>query len=62
MSKAESTAFVAAIMLAVGVIGFVVSLGWGKASGRDMDRDTVLFLIKMWGGIVLVGLILNFVM
>ncbi len=62
MSKAGATAFVAAIILAVGIVGFIVSLGWGKASGRDMDRDTVLFLAKMWGGGVLVFLVLNFIM
>jgi hypothetical protein len=62
MSKAESTVFVAAIMLAVGIVGFTVSLGWGKTTGRDMDRDTVVFLAKMWGGIVLFGLTLNLIM
>jgi hypothetical protein len=62
MSKIESTIFVAAIMLAVGIVGFLASLGWGKSTGRDMDRDTVLFLVKMWGGIVLFGLVLNFIM
>ncbi len=49
-------------MLAVGIVGFTVSLGWGKTTGRDMDRDTVVFLAKMWGGIVLFGLTLNLIM
>jgi len=62
MSKAGATAFVAAIILAVGIVGFVASLGWGKASGREMDRDTVLFLAKVWGGGVLVFWILNVIM
>ena len=44
------------IDIAVGVIGCLLALGWGKASGREMDRDTVLFLCKMFGGISLVFL------
>jgi hypothetical protein len=62
MSNVESTVFVASIMIAVGIVGFVASLGWGKTTGRDMNRDTVLFLVKMWGGIVLFGLVLIFIM
>jgi predicted MFS family arabinose efflux permease len=62
MSKSGATAFVSVILLAVGIIGFFASIAWGKATGRDMDRDTILFLGKMWGGIVLVFLILNFIM
>ena len=39
------------IDLAVGVIGALLAIGWGKISGQDMDRDKVLFLCKMFGGI-----------
>ena len=46
------------IDIAVGVIGCLLALGWGKASGREMDRDTVLFLCKMFGGISLVFLVI----
>jgi hypothetical protein len=46
------------IDIAVGVVGCLASIGWGKASGRDMDRDTVLFLCKMFGGISVVFLVL----
>ena len=42
------------IDLAVGLIGFVLSLAWGKAVRRTMDRDTVLFLAKLFGGITAV--------
>ncbi len=61
MSKSGATVFVSVMLLAVGVVGFVLSIVWGKITGRDMDRDTILFLVKMWGGIVLVFLVLNFI-
>jgi len=50
------------IDLAVGIVGFVISLGWGKATGRDMDRDTKLLLAKVWGGIALFGMVLTLIM
>jgi predicted MFS family arabinose efflux permease len=61
MSKSGATAFVSVMLLAVGVVGFSLSVVWGKITGRDMDRDTILFLVKLWGGIVLVFLVLNFI-
>jgi hypothetical protein len=61
MSKTETTIYLAAIMLAVGIVGFLASLSWGKVIGRDMDRDTVLFLAKIWGGIVLLFLVIDFI-
>ena len=61
MSKTESTILIAVTMLAVGIVGFLLSLGWGKTTGREMDRDTVLFLAKMWGGIVLFFLVIDFI-
>jgi hypothetical protein len=45
------------IDVAVGVIGCLLAIGWGKSSGREMDRDTVLFLCKLFGGISLAFLI-----
>lgn len=42
------------IDIAVGVIGCLLALRWGKATGREMDRDAILFLCKMFGGISLV--------
>ncbi len=61
MSKSGATAFVSVMLLVVGVVGFGLSVLWGKITGRDMDRDTILFLVKMWGGIVLFFLVLNFI-
>jgi hypothetical protein len=46
------------IDVAVGVIGCLLAIGWGKTIGRETDRDTVLFLCKMFGGISLVFLII----
>jgi hypothetical protein len=46
-----------AIDLAVGLIGSLLAISWGKVAGRNMDRDTVLFLCKMFGGISLVFLL-----
>jgi hypothetical protein len=60
MSKTETTIFLAAIMLAVGIVGFLASLSWGKVMGHDMNRDTVLFLAKIWGAIVLLFLVFDF--
>jgi len=48
--------------LAVGVVGFALSVVWGKTSGRDMDRDTYKLLAIMWGAITLIGIFLVFVM
>jgi hypothetical protein len=45
------------IDIAVGVVGCLASIAWGKAAGREMDRDTVLFLCKMFGGISLAFLV-----
>lgn len=61
MSKSGATAFVSVMLLVVGVVGFGLSVLWGKMTGRDMDRDTILFLVKLWGGIVVVFLVLNFI-
>ena len=27
-----------------GLVGFLIALGWWKASGRTMDRDAVMFI------------------
>lgn len=45
-----------------GVVGFIVALGWWKASGRTVDRDSTIFLAKMFGGIALFGMLLAFIM
>jgi len=42
----------------VGVVGFVMSLSLSKATSGGWDRDKLAFLAKLWGGIVLAGLLL----
>ncbi len=49
------------IMLGIGVVGFVMSLGWSKVVGGGWDRDKIVFLAKMWGGLALAGIVLVFV-
>ncbi len=36
--------------------------GWWKVSGRELDRDTKIFLAKICGGICLFGMVLAFIM
>lgn len=50
------------IDLGMGIVGFIVGLAWWRVSGRDTDRDTVIFMVKFWGGIVLFGIVLAFIM
>ncbi|WP_124849336.1 hypothetical protein [Acidipila sp. EB88] len=49
------------IDVAIGIVGFVFSLGRGKASGRSMDGDTTICLAKVWAGIAILGMALAFV-
>ncbi len=53
--------FVFVVDIVVGFLGFGLSVLWGKFTGRDMDRDTMLFLGKLWGGIAIFGMIMLFV-
>lgn len=46
----------------LGVVGFLLSVGWGRVSGGEMDRDAVIFLAKLWGGIALFGIVLVCIM
>lgn len=46
------------IDVGVGVVGSLLAIVWGKTVGRDMDRATVMFLCKMFGGISLVFLVI----
>ena len=50
------------IDLAVGLVGFGLGAAWWKNSGRDLDRDALIFMAKMWGGITSFGMFLVFVM
>jgi hypothetical protein len=61
MSRGETTAFAALVFFAVGIIGFLASLGWSKAVGKDIDRDKVIFLAKAWGGFVVVFILLDLI-
>ena len=45
------------IDVGVGIFGSLLAIVWGKTVGRDMDRATVRFLCKMFGGISLAFLI-----
>jgi|HubBroStandDraft_2_1064218.scaffolds.fasta_scaffold929774_1 hypothetical protein len=47
--------------IGIGCVGFALSVVWGFASGRTMDRDTYALLGKMWGGLTLFGIILHFI-
>jgi hypothetical protein len=62
LSNAASEVFVLGIDLLVGVVGFTACLGWGKATGRETDRDAIILLLKVWGGIALFGMVLTLIM
>jgi hypothetical protein len=53
--------FVLIMDIVVGLLGFGLSVLWGKFTGRDMDRDTRFFLGKVWTGIAIFGMIMLFV-
>jgi hypothetical protein len=61
MSRGETTALIALVLLGVGVVGFLMSLGWSKVTGRDLDRDKVIFLAKAWGAFVVVFIVLDLI-
>jgi hypothetical protein len=61
MSRSEATALIAIVLLGVGIVGFLMSLGWSKATGRDLDRDKVIFLAKAWGAFVAVFIVLDLI-
>jgi hypothetical protein len=50
------------IALGIGIVGFALAVGWGKATGKKMDRATVIFLAKVFGGIALFGMALAFIL
>jgi hypothetical protein len=50
------------IDVVAGLVGFVLSLGWWKMSGRELDCSAVIFSAKMFGGITLFGMVLAFIM
>ena len=48
------------IDVGVGLVGTLLALGWGTLTRRQMGRDTVLFICKMFGGLSLVFLLFMF--
>jgi hypothetical protein len=50
------------IDLVGGIVGFIIAMGWWKVSGRTVDRDSTIFIAKIFGGITLFGMFLAFVM
>jgi hypothetical protein len=50
------------IDLVGGIVGFIIAMGWWKVSGRTVDRDSTIFIAKIFGGIALFGMFLAFVM
>lgn len=61
MSRGQTTALIALVLLGVGIIGFLMSLGWSLVTGRDIDRDKVVFLAKAWGAFVAVFIALDLI-
>ncbi|HEY0307308.1 MAG TPA: hypothetical protein VGB94_04050 [Acidobacteriaceae bacterium] len=53
--------FVLMMDIVVGFLGLGLSILWGKLTGKDMDRDTILFLGKLWGGIAIFGMVMLFI-
>ena len=48
------------IDLVGGIVGFVIALAWWKVSGRNLDRDSTIFIAKIFAGITLFGMALAF--
>jgi len=48
------------IDLVGGIVGFVIALAWWKVSGRNLDRDSTIFIGKIFAGITLFGMALAF--
>ena len=61
MRVSVETMFVLMMDIVVGSLGFGLSILWGKFTGREMDRDTILFLGKLWGGIAVFGMVMLFI-
>jgi hypothetical protein len=50
------------IDVVLSIVAFFLMAGWWKVSGRELDRDTTVFLAKICGGICLFGMLLAFIM
>ena len=56
----SSKLFVLSMDVAVGVVGFFIALGWWKISGRTVDRASTILIAKIFGGIIIFGMIMVF--
>ncbi len=61
MTMSFEKIFVLMMDIVVGFLGLGLSILWGKLTGKDMDRDTILFLGKLWGGIAIFGMVMLFI-
>jgi hypothetical protein len=50
------------IDVGAGIVGFVISIGWWRLSGRTLDRDALVVIGTIFGGLTIFGAILAFVM
>jgi hypothetical protein len=62
MTRGEAKLVFALVTLGVGILGFLMSLGWSRATGNDLDRDKVIFLAKAWGAVVAAFLIVDLIL
>jgi hypothetical protein len=50
------------IDIGAGIVGFVPSIGWWRLSGRTLDRDALIVMGTIFGGITIFGVTLALVM
>jgi hypothetical protein len=50
------------IDIGAGIVGFVPSIGWWRPYGRTLDRDALIVMGTIFGGITIFGVTLALVM
>jgi hypothetical protein len=50
------------IDVGIGVVGFILSIAWGKATGTKMSGGTYRLLAGAWFGVAVFGMVLAFIM
>ena len=60
--KIVDNLLVSVLLLVLVLTGFGLSCGWWKFAGRDLDRTTLSFLGKLWGGMFVVEVAAVFLM
>jgi hypothetical protein len=61
MSKfLDTLEFVGPIAAVVVIVGYFIGVNWFKMTGRDVDRETKLFIFKFMLGAAAVGLTIGF--